>query len=122
VGTRVGTRVALALREPDEGVFSLSSGANVGLGVLVTWIVGGGVSVGLETGLSPSESLPKAPQLSVKNSAKAARTANLDTIQHPSSSTAADPTLLNSVSFNSISTPNAKQGNSVTKGIDLGGS
>ena len=118
MGARVGGLVGTALREPLKGVFRLSSGTKVGLGVLVTWRVGLGVAVGLAAGVAwASESLPpRAPQLSVKNSAKIAKTANLDTTQLPSKSAGAGSTRLNS-----IPTPETKQGKSVTKGNRFGG-
>ena len=89
VGARVGGLVATALREPVTGVFSWSSGTKVGLGVLVTSGVGVGVAVGLAAGLDWASELspPRTPQLSVKNNAKIAKTANLDTTQLPSKST-----------------------------------
>ena len=95
MGAGVGTVVEKLLREPETGVFSLSSRTKVGLGVLVTSVVGAIVGVGLAAGLArPSESLPpRASQLSVKNNAKNAKTANLDTIRLPGIKTAANPTL-----------------------------
>ena len=81
VGTRVGIVVGTVRREPDTGVFRLSSGTKVGLGVLVTSGVAVGVAVGLAAGLArPSESPPNDPQPTAKNIAKNARTANLDTM------------------------------------------
>ena len=80
VGAGVGRMVGVGLREPPAGVFRLSSGTNVGLGVLVTWGVGLGVDVrllGLARASEPSP--PIAPQLTVKNRAMIAKTANLDT-------------------------------------------
>ena len=77
----LGGVVGIMFLRELTGVFRLSSGTKVGLGVLVAWIVGAVVAVGLAAGLArSSESPPKVPQLSVKNSAKNANTVNLDTI------------------------------------------
>ncbi len=85
MGIRVGVMVAVGLREPVAGVARLSSGTKVGLGVMVGSRVGLGIAVGL-AGLARGldSSPPRSPQLSVKDSAMIAKTANLDTIQLPS--------------------------------------
>ena len=70
--------VEVGLREPPTGVFRLSSGTKVGLGVLVSWGVGLGVDVrllGLAGASEPSRA--RAPQLSVKNRAKIAKNRKL---------------------------------------------